>query len=66
MSRCKWKATKWYDSDGFEHYCIERTHPDYGWPAVQTYGPCPKFHNYQEAVDFAKKLNGETEQMTLF
>ena len=66
MNRNKWKATKWYDSEGFEHYSIERTHPDYGWPAVQIYTTYTKFNNYQEAVNFTKKLNGETEQISLF
>ena len=61
----KWKATTWTDKEGFEHYSIERTHPIYGYPAVEV-AETPKLQNIQQAKNWARKLNGENEQLKLF
>lgn len=61
----KYRAVEWKDRDGFTHYGVERTHPVYGFPAVEI-PQQPRFNSMQEAQDFAKRLNGETEQLKLF
>lgn len=53
----KYKAKKIYDQKIFsEIYFVEKTDERYGFPAVLI-PEQPKFLTYQEASDFANKLN---------
>lgn len=61
----KYKAIEWKDRDGFTHYGVERTHPVYGFPAVEI-PQQPRFHSLKEAQDFARHLNEDAEQLKLF
>ena len=62
----KYKARKSYDEVGLkEVYWVEKTDPRYGFPAVLI-PKQPKFNSFQEAQDYARKLNGESEQIKLF
>ena len=62
----KYRACKRFDETLMsESYWVEKTDERYGYPAVLI--PMqPRFFTYQDAVDYAKKLNGENEQLKLF
>lgn len=61
----KYRAVEWKDRDGFVHWFVERAHPVYGFPAVEI-PQQPRFNSMQEAQDFAKRLNGDADQIRLF
>lgn len=62
----KYKAKKGYDQIALkETYWVERTHPIYGFPAVELPSQ-PKFTTYAQAQEYAKHLNGENKQLKLF
>ena len=62
----KYRAAKWQEKDtNKEHYYVERTHPIYGYPAIEIPNQ-PRFETYEQAKLYAKKLNNEVEQLRLF
>lgn len=65
--RHKWKAKRWFDEySNQEYYSIERTHPIYGFPAVEVHSS-PRFATFAEYEKYAEFLNGEDEeQLKLF
>lgn len=63
----KYRAMKAFDQEANrEYYWVERTSPEYGWPAVSI-PTQPRFLTFKDAQEYARKLNGEQgEQLKLF
>lgn len=62
----KYKARQSYDEAGLrEVYWVEKTDERYGFPAVAV-PQQPRFTSFNEAEDYARKLNDEAEQLKLF